>query len=163
MVAGRCAHTTLGITIDRQSGYVEHASSYAFVGLSLTTHTQGKRIPHKLIGIEASDAVAIGDRGEVDQIDEGVYLIQLLALKHATDKLFAGRTIARGILAAGLIDTSSGSDTGQILQTLCGQLLTKIVLKSVDLIPEFLRVGRVYHLCLDSSPHKFRTDRLDLL
>ena len=66
VVAGGCAHTSLGITIDGQSCDIEHTTSDAFIRFSLPTYTQGEGVAHELVGIEASDAVAIGDGGEVD-------------------------------------------------------------------------------------------------
>ena len=138
MVAGGCAHTSLGITIDGQSCDVEHTTSDAFIRFSLPTYTQGEGVAHELVGIEASDAVAIGDRGEVDEVYEGVDLVQFLALQHPPDELFAGWTVSRRILAAGLIHPTGCGDAGQVLQTLCGQFLTETVFQRVDLIPEFL-------------------------
>ena len=110
VVAGGRADAALGIPIDGQACDVEHAAPDALVGLSLTPHSQGEGVAHELVGIEAADTVAVGDAGEVDEIDEGVDLIEFLALQHTTDELLTGRTVARGVFATGFIHASRGGD-----------------------------------------------------
>ena len=115
VVAGGGADSSLGIAVDGEPGDVEHASADALVGFALAADTEGEGITDELIGIEAADAVAEGDGGEVDEVDEGINLIQLLALQHATDELFAGGAVTGGILAAGFVDTTGGCNAGQFL------------------------------------------------
>ncbi len=115
VVAGGGADASLGVAVDGQSGDVEHASADAFVGFALAADAEGERVADELVGIEAADAVAEGDGGEVDEVDEGINLIQLLALQHAADELLAGGTVTGGILAAGFVDTTGGCNAGQFL------------------------------------------------
>ena len=61
IVAGGSADSSLGITIYRKSGNVEHASADAFVRLSLLANAEGEGIAHELVCIEASDAVTVCD------------------------------------------------------------------------------------------------------
>ena len=98
------------------------------------------RLAHELIGIEASDAVAVCDGCKIDEVDEGVDLIEFLALQHAADELLAGWTIARGILAAGFVYTAGGSYARELFEAVGGQFLTKAVFECVNLIPEFFAV-----------------------
>ena len=94
MITGRCPHPTLRIAIDRQPCNIEHASSDALIRLSLTPDAQCQRVAHELIGIKPSYAVAIGNGSQIDKVHEGVNLIELLTLQHATYELFGGRAIA---------------------------------------------------------------------
>lgn len=80
VVAGGCAYPTLTVAIDRQTGYIDGAAPDAFVGLSLAAYAQRERIADKVGRIETADAVAIGDRSQIDEVNEGVNLIELLAL-----------------------------------------------------------------------------------
>ena len=50
MITGRCPYPTLRIAIDRQPCNIEHASSDAFIRLSLTSDAQCQRVAHELIG-----------------------------------------------------------------------------------------------------------------
>ena len=100
----------LGIPIDGQACDVEHAASDPFIGFAFTSDAEGECGAHELVGIEAADTVAIGDAGEVDEIDERVDLIEFLALQHPSDELLTGRTVARGVFATGFIHASRGGD-----------------------------------------------------
>ena len=125
IVAGGSTYTALGIAIDGEPGDVEHPSPDAFIGLTFTAYTECQCVAHELIGIEASDAVAVCDGCKIDEVDEGVDLIEFLALQHAADELLAGWTIARGILAAGFVYTAGGSYTRELFEAVGGQFLTK--------------------------------------
>ena len=65
---------------------IDHATAYAFIGFALTAYTKCQGVTHKLVGIETTDAVAKGDRGKIDKVDEGVNLIECLPLEHAADE-----------------------------------------------------------------------------
>ena len=80
VVAGGRAYPTLAVAIDRQTGYIDGAAAYAFIRFSLAAYAQRERIADKVGRIETADAVAIGDGGQIDEVNEGVNLIKLLAL-----------------------------------------------------------------------------------
>lgn len=69
IVGGRCSHSPLPVTIDRQSGNVDHATSDALIRLTFTSHAQRQPIAHELICIEAANAVTKCDAGKVDEVD----------------------------------------------------------------------------------------------
>ena len=163
IVAGGCAYPTLCIAIHRQTMDIDHASSDAFVGLALTANAQRQCVANKLIGIEAANAVAVGDGSQIDEIDERIYLIERLALEHPSDERLRGRTIARGILATGLIDTARGSDAAHLFQRLCGERLPVLLAQGIDLLPQRLTIGRVDDVCFHTSPHEGGTNLLYLL
>ena len=75
VVAGGCADTSLCITIDGKSVDVYHTSSDAFIWFSFAPYAECQGIANKLVCIKAAYAIAIGDRGEVDKIYEGVTLV----------------------------------------------------------------------------------------
>ena len=85
VVAGGCAYSAEGVTIDGQTGDVEGAAANAFVGFTFLTDAEGegghwcpcgRTAGHTdLVGIKASDAVTVGNAGEVDEIHQGVHLI----------------------------------------------------------------------------------------
>ena len=94
MVAGGRAYPTLGIAIDGQPGYVDQPATYALVRLTLAAYAQRECVTHELGGIKPANAVAEGYRGQVDEVNQRVYLLELLALQHAAYECLAGRTIA---------------------------------------------------------------------
>ena len=94
VVAGRGSYTADLVTIDGQSLDVDCASSDAFVGFAGFSYAEAEGIALKLVGVKATDAVAIDNAGEVDQIYQGVDLVQCLALQHTAYQSFRGRTVA---------------------------------------------------------------------
>ena len=163
VVARRRAYPTLLVAVDGQSRNVEHAAAYALVGLALAPDAQGQRRAHHLVGIKPADAVAIGYRGEVHQVDERVDLVELLPLEHAAYQLFGRWPIARWILAARLVDAARGGYARQLLQRLRRQLAAEPLFPLMYLVPEFSRVGCVHHLRLNGSAHKLRAHLFYLL
>ena len=163
VVAGGCAYPTLCITIHRQTMDIDHASSDAFVGLALTANAQRQCVANKLIGIESANAVAVGNRSQIDEIDERIYLIERLALEHPSDECLRGRAIARGVLATGLIDTARGSDAAHLFQRLCGERLPVLLAQGIDLLPQRLTIRRIDDVCFHTSPNEGGTNLLYLL
>ena len=94
VVAGGCSHTALGIAIYGQTVDVYHSASDALVRLPLASYAKGQGVADELVGIEAPDAVTEGYRGKVDEVNERVSLVQLLALQHAAYQGFGGRAVA---------------------------------------------------------------------
>ena len=80
IVAGGSAYPTLCITIHRQAMDIDHPSSDTLVRLALTAYAQRQCVALKLIGIEAANAIAVGDGSQIDEIDERIYLIERLSL-----------------------------------------------------------------------------------
>ena len=162
VVAGGGADATEGIAVDGQAGDVEHAATDAFVGLALAADAERQGVAHELVGIEAADAVAEGDAGQVDEVDEGVDLVEFLALQHTADKLFAGGTVTGGILAAGFVDAARGGNAWQFFQAFGGQLLSETLLKGVYLVPERAAQRCVDHRSLYGSPDESGAYAFDL-
>ncbi len=75
VIAGGCADTSLCITIDGQSVDIYHTSSDAFIGFAFAPYAECQGVTDELISIETTNAIAIGDGGEVYEIYEGVTLI----------------------------------------------------------------------------------------
>ena len=157
MVAGGRPHPTLCVAVDGQPLDVEHAAADALVRLAGTTDAEGERVAHELVGIKAADAVAVGDGGQVDEVNEGVNLVQLLALQHAAYELLAGRTIARGVLATSLIYRARSRYRGQFLHALGGQLLAQPLLQLMNVVPQRLAIGAVHHLGIQACTHEHGT------
>ena len=158
VVAGGCADTTLCITVDGQSLDIDHAASNAFVGFSFASNAQCQRIAHELVSIEASDAIAVGNGRQIDEVDEGIDLIELFALQHASDKCLRGRTIARGILAAGLINGTCGGNAAHVFQRLGGQCGAIVFAKRMDFLPKRFTIGGIDYFCLDTGTDKDGAD-----
>ena len=112
VVTGGRANTAFCITVYGQACDVDGSSADALVRFFLTTNTQCERVAHELVCIKASDTVSESDGGEVHKVHEGVDLVEFLTLQHPADELFAGRTVAGRVFAAGLVDTTGGSDAG---------------------------------------------------
>ena len=163
IVAGGCAYPTLCIAIHRQTMDIDHPSSDTFVGLALATYAQCQCVALKLISVEAANAVAVGNRSQIDEIDERIYLIERLALEHSSDEGLRGRAIARGILATGLIDTARGSDTAHLFQRLCGERLPVLLAQGIDLLPQRLTIRRIDDVRFHTSPNEGGTNLLYLL
>ena len=106
IIASGCANPTLSIAIDRKSVNIDESATDAFVRFALASNTQCKCIAHKTVGIKTTNAVAISNRCEVDQIYQRILLIEFLALQHPAYQGFRCRTITRGILTAGFIHTA---------------------------------------------------------
>ena len=66
VVARRRAHSALGVTINGQSGDVEHPPPYALVRLALTPYAERQRVADELVGVETADAVTVCDARKVD-------------------------------------------------------------------------------------------------
>ena len=120
MVAGGCAHSALGVAVDREPFDVDDAPSDTLVRLVLSPYAERQGVAHELVGIEASDAVSEDDGGEVHQVYEGVALVELLALQHAANEALGGGTISRGVFSAGLVYLARGGDAGDFFQRLGG-------------------------------------------
>ena len=84
VVAGRSAHPALGIAVNRQSFYVDHASAYSLVWFSGFAYAQGKRVALELVGIKSTDAVSVSYTCKVYEVYQGVYLVECLALQHSS-------------------------------------------------------------------------------
>ena len=80
IVAGGGAYPTLCIAIHRQTMDIDHPSSDTLVRLALATYAQRQCVANKLIGVESANAVAVGNRSQIDEIDERIYLIERLTL-----------------------------------------------------------------------------------
>ena len=158
VVTGGGAYPTLGVTIDGQSMDVDHAAADAFVGLSLTADAEGQGVAHELGGVEAANAVAIGDGGQVDEVDQRVNLVEGLALQDAAYQGLGGGAIAGGVFTAGFIDAAGSGDGGNLFQALGGERLAEVLLLPVYLIPEGLRVRGVHHVGLHTGSDKVWTD-----
>ena len=115
VVTGRCADTTLSIAVDRQAMDVNHAATDTLVGFTFASDAECQRITNELIGIKAAYAITIGNGCQVDEVDEGVDLIEFLTLQHTSDKSFRGRTIARRIFTTGLIDSAGSGNATHVL------------------------------------------------
>ena len=158
VVAGGCSDASLCITIYWQPVDVYHAAPYAFIGFSFASYAECQCVANKLVGIEAANAVAVCDGGEIDEVNEGVALIEFLALQHAAYEGFGGRTIARRVFAAGFIDAAGGSDAGKFFQRLSGQLTTEFLTEGIYLVPQLLTIGAVGDLSFYTCPDKRRAN-----
>ena len=159
VVAGGRAYPTLLVAIDGQAVDVDHAAANALVGFSLAADAEGQCVAHELGGVEAANAVAIDDGGEVDEVDEGVNLIECLALQDTAYECLGGRSVARGVFAAGFIHAARGGYGGYLLQALGGQCAAKEFLLLVYGVPQWLRERGVLHLGFDAGAHEVRAYR----
>lgn len=75
VVACRSAHTSCGITIHGQSGYVEHSAAYTLIRFAFTPDTERERVADKLVCVKATDAVAIGNACKIYKVYQRVNLI----------------------------------------------------------------------------------------
>ena len=158
VVAGGCANTALSIAVDGESVNVDHAATDAFVGLAFTPDAQRQRVAHKLVGIKAANAVAKGDGCQIDEVDKGVDLVELLALQHASDECLGGRTVARRVFSACLVDGAGGGNATHVFQRLSGQRGAIVFAKRMNFLPQRFTIGRVDHFCLDAGTDKDGAD-----
>ena len=66
VVAGRSAHSALGIAINGQSLDVQHSATDALVRLSGTTNAERKRVADEFRGVETTNRIAETNAREVD-------------------------------------------------------------------------------------------------
>ncbi len=88
VVAGWSSYATYLVSVNRQTFYINHASSYSFVWLAGFAYAQRKSIAFKLVCIKSADAVAVGYARQVHQIHQRISLVEFLALEHSADKGF---------------------------------------------------------------------------
>jgi hypothetical protein len=98
VIARRSAHASYLVTIHRQSGYVYHSTTNAFIRFTLSSYAENQRVSAEMVGIKGTYTISVLHAGKVYQVHECVNLIQLFALQHTTYECFARRTIARRIL-----------------------------------------------------------------
>ena len=94
VVAGGSADTAFGIAIYRKSVDVYHSASDTLIRFTLASYAKGQGVANEFVGIEAADAVTIGYGSKVDEVNERVALVQLLALQHTAYQGFGGRAVA---------------------------------------------------------------------
>ena len=163
IVAGRRSYTSLCITIDGQSLYVEHPTAYPLVWLTLTSDAECQRVAHEFLSIKATDAIAIGNGSQIHQVNQSVELIELFPLKDATNKCLRGRTVSGGVFATSFINATCGGYAGYLLQRLRSQFFTEPIAKGVNLLPKRFAIRAIDHHSIDTSPDKLRTNLLYLL
>ena len=76
-----CSYAALCVTIDWQAVNVDVPTSDAFVWFTFTSDSQCERVAHEFVGIEAADAVSVGDGCQIDEVNEGVALIEFYLQK----------------------------------------------------------------------------------
>ena len=153
MVAGRCANPAHVVPIDRQSGNVQRAAPYAFVRLPLASDAQGERRSLNFVGIESANAVAIGDRGQVDKVNQSADAIEVVSFQRAAYQGFARRTVAAGVFTASFVSLPSRLDGRHLLDALGSVPLTIILDETVDFRPQSLVLFRILYGCKDSGTH----------
>ena len=163
VVAGGSAHAADGVAIDGQSLDVDCASANAFVRLAGAPDAQRERVAHELRGVESADGVAKADAGQIDEIYEGVDLIEGFALQHAADEGLGSGSIARGVFAASLVDAARGGYARHLLQRLSGQLGFVLLAQGLNLLPQSLGVRRVHDVGLHASAHESGAHLLNLI
>ena len=162
VVAGGGADTTQRIAVNGKSGDVQGAAADALVGLAFAPDAQGEPCGRStgcsnFVGIEAADAVAEGDGGEVDEVHKGVHAIEVLALQGPPDECFAAGAVATGILATAAIGFAGGLNGRHQFQTIHGVTLSVVGDEAVDFLPEGWGGVAVTDGCNDSGAHEVGT------
>ncbi len=135
-VAGGGGEGACFIAIDGKAIDVERAAADGFVGFGGATEGELNVGAYDLVGIEGCGAVVGEEGNEIDEVDDGVDCIEVLALHDAADELFAGGTVAAGVFACCLIGGAGGFDAGEELDAVGGEARAGFADGFVDFLPE---------------------------